>query len=107
MAQFNAPAKKVVLIVEDEPLLRMLAVDVAENAGFDTAEARTADEAIETLQARTDIRIVSTDVYMPGSMNGLMLAFAVRERWPPIDMIVSSSHRTFQPRVSGRYRVFP
>ena len=80
----------VVLIVEDEFLVRLRAVKMIENAGFEVVEAANADEAIEILENRRDIRVVFTDVQMPGSMDGLKLAHAVRNRWPPIKIIVTS-----------------
>jgi CheY-like chemotaxis protein len=83
----------IVLVVEDEPLLRMAAVDLVEEAGFQAIEANNADEAVRLLEARNDIRIVFTDIDMPGSMDGLKLAAAVRHRWPPISIIVVSGHR--------------
>jgi two-component system, response regulator PdtaR len=82
--------KPVVLIVEDEPLTRMRAVFLAEDAGFETVEASSADEAIAVLEARKDIRIVFTDINMPGSMDGLKLAHAIRTRWPPIELVLTS-----------------
>jgi CheY-like chemotaxis protein len=82
--------RPVVLIVEDELLLRMDAVDVIEAAGFDVVEAANADEAIAILEARLDITVVFTDIQMPGSMDGLKLAQAVRGRWPPIKIIATS-----------------
>lgn len=108
MASGNGPSRTVVLVVEDEPLLRMHAVDLIEDAGFDTVEARSADEAVNILMARTDIRIVFTDIDMPGSMNGLRLAAAVRERWPPIEIIITSG--LVSPKVDdmpARVRFFP
>ena len=84
--------KTVVLVVEDEPLLLMLAVGMVEDAGFDVVTAMHADQAIDILMTRTDIRIVFTDIDMPGSMDGLKLAAAVRDRWPPIEIIVTSGH---------------
>ncbi len=86
--------KAIVLVVEDEPLLRMAATFLVEDAGLDFIEASSADEAIRILEARTDIHIVFTDIDMPGSMDGLKLAEAVRGRWPPIEIIVTSGHRT-------------
>jgi CheY-like chemotaxis protein len=83
----------IVLVVEDEPLLRMVAVDIVESSGFHAVEASNADEAIRILETRTDIRIVFTDIDMPGSMDGLKLAAAVRSKWPPISIIVVSGHR--------------
>ncbi len=83
--------KLVVLIVEDESLVRMLAVIVAEDHGFEVLSAATADEAIKILESRSDIRLVFTDVNMPGSMNGLKLAHAIRGRWPPVELLVTSA----------------
>ncbi len=82
--------KPVVLVVEDEPLIRLNAVAMIEEAGYEVVEAANADEAISILESRSDIRIVFTDVHMPGSMDGLKLAHAVRDRWPPIKLIVTS-----------------
>jgi len=82
--------RKVVLVVEDEALLRANAVELAEAAGFEVVEAGGADEAIAILERRTDIRIVFTDIQMPGSMDGLKLARFIRTRWPPIELIVTS-----------------
>jgi CheY-like chemotaxis protein len=80
----------VVLIVEDEALVRMTAVDMIEEAGFEVLEATNADEAILLLEARRDITVVFTDIEIPGSMDGLRLARAVRGRWPPIKIIATS-----------------
>lgn len=85
--------KAIVLVVEDEPLLRMLAVDFIEDAGFAAVEAESADAAVAILESRTDIRIVFTDIDMPGSMDGIKLAAAVRDRWPPIEIVIVSGHR--------------
>jgi CheY-like chemotaxis protein len=74
----DTPSRQVVLIVEDEALVRMTAVDMIEEAGFEILEATNADEAILLLEARLDITVVFTDIEMPGSMNGLRLAEAIR-----------------------------
>ena len=71
-----------VLVVEDDFLSRLHAVNLVEDAGYIAVEASNADEAITILEARKDIRIVFTDIDMPGSMDGLKLAHAIRERWP-------------------------
>jgi CheY-like chemotaxis protein len=81
-----------VLVVEDEPFLLMLAIDIVEEAGYETLGARNAEEAIRLLETDTAIRIVFTDIDMPGAMDGLKLAAAVRGRWPPISIIVTSGH---------------
>ena len=88
----SAPKRPVVLIVEDEFLLRMDAVDMIAGAGFEVVEAANADEAIEVLEARRDITVVFTDIQMPGSMDGLKLARAVKGRWPPIKIVATSGH---------------
>src|ERR1700690_3409675 len=80
----------VVLVVEDEMMLRMRAVDMVEDAGYTPLEAVDADEAVKILESRADIALVFTDIQMPGSMDGLGLAHAVPERWPPIKIIVVS-----------------
>ena len=87
----------VVLVVEDEPLLRMLAVEVVEEAGFVAIEARDADEAVALLESRSDISLLFTDIDMPGSMDGLKLAHAVRDRWPPIKILLVSGQVRLQP----------
>jgi two-component system, response regulator PdtaR len=81
-----------VLIVEDDFLLRMHAVSLLEEAGFDTIEAGSANEAIALLESRKDIRIVSTDINLPGSTDALRLALAIRHRWPPIELLLTSGH---------------
>ena len=82
--------RPVVLVVEDEPLMLIDAVDLVSEAGFEAIGAKNADEAIRILESRDDIRIVFTDVNMPGSMDGIKLAHAVRHPWPPIEIIVTS-----------------
>jgi CheY-like chemotaxis protein len=87
----NASARRpVVLIVEDEFLLRMDAAHTIEEAGFEVLEAGSADEAIEILEARLDITVVFTDIQMPGSMDGLRLAALIRGRWPPLKIVPTS-----------------
>ncbi|MFA6968706.1 response regulator [Bosea sp. (in: a-proteobacteria)] len=80
----------VVLIVDDEPLIRMDLADMVRDAGYVALEAAHADEAIRLLESQPTIRILVTDIEMPGSMDGLKLAAAVRERWPPVAIIVTS-----------------
>jgi CheY-like chemotaxis protein len=80
----------VVLLVEDEFLLRLDAASMIEAAGFTVIVASDADEAIEILETRNDVAVVFTDIQMPGSMDGLKLARAVRGRWPPIKIVATS-----------------
>jgi two-component sensor histidine kinase len=79
-----------VLIVEDEMMLRMRAVDIVEDAGFHCVEAVNADEAMAILETRSDISLLFTDIQMPGSMDGLKLAHTVHNRWPNIKIILVS-----------------
>jgi len=71
-------------------MLRMRAVDMVEDAGYTPVEAVDADGAVAILESRSDIALMVTDIQMPGSMDGLRLAHAVRERWPSIKIIVVS-----------------
>ena len=80
----------VVLVVEDEILVRMAIVGELEDAGLTVFEAAHADEAIALLEAHPSINLLFTDVEMPGSIDGLKLAAAVRNRWPPVKIIVTS-----------------
>ena len=79
-----------VLVVEDEMVLRMRAVDIVEDAGFTAVEAVNADEALSILESRSDISLLFSDIQMPGSMDGLKLAHAVHDRWPSIKIILVS-----------------
>lgn len=97
MTGTTASLLPVVLIVDDEPLLRMLAVDAVEAAGFVALEAADADEAVTLLEANPDIALLFTDVNMPGSMDGLALAHAVRNRWPTIKILVVSGLERIRP----------
>jgi two-component system, response regulator PdtaR len=82
--------RPMILIVEDEFLLRLDSAETIENAGFEVIQAANADEAIAILKARPDIHVVFTDIQMPGSMDGLKLARFVRDRWPPIKIVATS-----------------
>src|SRR3954470_24429315 len=90
MGQALPDRKAVVLVVEDETLVRLSTVEIVEGAGFETIAAANADEAIRILESRSDIRAVFTDVQMPGSIDGLRLARVVRDRWPSVALIVTS-----------------
>ena len=79
-----------ILVVEDEALIRGFVLEELQDAGFEVVVATNADEAIVILETQIDIRLVFTDIDMPGSMNGMTLAAAVRERWPPIHLVITS-----------------
>ena len=88
MARTETPT--IVLVVEDEMVLRMRAVDIVEDAGFIPVEAVSADEALQILETRDDIDLLFTDIQMPGSMDGLKLARETHSRWPHIKIILVS-----------------
>jgi CheY-like chemotaxis protein len=82
--------RKLVLVVEDEPLIRMNSADMIRDLGFDAIEAVDADQAVSLLESIPGITVVFTDVQMAGSMNGLLLAAVVKDRWPPIGLLITS-----------------
>jgi CheY-like chemotaxis protein len=82
----------VILVVEDELFVRLMAVDAIEDAGYCTIEAENADQALAVLEQRDDIAVLFSDIKMPGSIDGLGLAFAVRKRWPAMPIILTSGH---------------
>ena len=90
MADAHMPVPFTVLIVEDESLVRMMAVDMLEDAGFQVIEAPTGDAAWIILQSRDDIDVLFTDIEMPGSLNGFGLANRVAEHWPHIRLVITS-----------------
>ena len=79
-----------VLVVEDELVLRMRAVDIVQDAGFTPVEAVNADQALLILESRSDISLLFTDIQMPGSIDGLKLAHTVHKRWPAIKIVLVS-----------------
>lgn len=80
----------IMLIVEDEPLIRMCAVDFAEEAGYEALEAGNAGEALAALELRDDIAVLFADISLGEGMNGLELISLVRERWPHILVLLAS-----------------
>jgi two-component system, response regulator PdtaR len=85
-------AKPTILVVEDEALLRMIAADTLEENGFDVVEAANADAALKVLETHDDVRLLFTDVRMPGSCDGMDLARQVHARWPHILLVITSGH---------------
>jgi two-component system, response regulator PdtaR len=81
-----------ILVVEDEALISEYLCSILEDAGHQVVPCGTADEALAILESRHDFRLVITDIVMPGSMNGLMLANLVRSRWPSIEIFVASGN---------------
>jgi DNA-binding NtrC family response regulator len=87
-----------VLIVEGEPWLSLDISEALDDEGYDVISVAYPDNAIEALEARNDIHTVLTDLDVRGSMDGLKLAAAVRERWPPVNVIVSTGNGKGAPR---------
>lgn len=83
-----------ILVVEDEAIIRMGTVQMLQDAGYAVVEAGNADVAIQILESRSDIHAVFTDIKMPGSLCGLRLAKAIRDRWPPVHLVVASGLST-------------
>lgn len=79
-----------ILIVEDDAIIRMVAADILATEGYDVEEAEDAAAALRVLEARSDVRLLFTDINMPGDMDGLDLARAVHERWPDIVLVLTS-----------------
>jgi len=100
-------SKVVVLVVEDEALVRMNAVGLLDDEGYEVLEARDADHALAILETRTDIGLVFTDVEMPGTMDGIGLANIIRQRWPLVLMVVVSGKAVVdETRLPGGARFF-
>ena len=89
----SAELRDLVLVVEDEALIRMNSAVAIRGLGFNVIEAVDADHAISLLESVPGIAVVFTDIQMPGSMDGLLLAAVVRDRWPPIALLITSGQR--------------
>jgi CheY-like chemotaxis protein len=109
MAQGASNDPPVVLLVEDELLVRMTAADELEEAGFQVLEAANADVALAVLEARSDeVLVLFTDVHMPGSMDGMELAEQVHARWPHVRILISSGYaRPHQDEIPDDGRFLP
>ena len=98
--------KAAILVVEDEAIIRMMAMDMVESAGFEAIEATDSTMAVRILEHRADIQVVFSDIDMPRGMDGMMLATSVKTRWPSIGIILTSEHfLAGDPRLpdSGRF----
>ncbi len=81
------------LVVDDEPLIRLVSADVLTDAGYEVLQAGSGDEALELLHANSGVRVVFTDVEMPGLIDGFELAGRIEREWPQIDVVVTSGRR--------------
>jgi CheY-like chemotaxis protein len=98
MGAYGPHSPPVVLVVDDEPLVRMTAADELDEAGFQVLEAANADEALDMLEECADeVQVLFTDVNMPGSMDGMDLAEQVHRRWPHVLLLISSGYARPHP----------
>lgn len=91
MGQSTPISRPLVLVIEDEPVLRLEAIDMVERAGFEAVETTSVEEAIAMLERRADIRIVYMDLDMRRGVRGIEIAAAIRHRWPPIEIILTAA----------------
>jgi len=92
MSAFLTHPSPVVLVVEDEELLRLHATDLLEDAGFKAIEAKDAADALQVMKSRPDVRVLFTDVQMPGPLDGMDLARKVHEQWPNVLLLITSGN---------------
>jgi two-component system, response regulator PdtaR len=88
--QQNTPT---VLLVEDEPLIRMVVSEFLTDQGLEVLEAGNAENALDILEERPDVRLLFTDINMPGSLDGVDLAREVHERWPELLLVLTTGYR--------------
>jgi CheY-like chemotaxis protein len=93
-----AAAKPIILVVDDEALVRFAAADILEQGGFAVEEAANAENAMRVMEARKNIRLLFTDIHLPGPYDGLELARRVRKRWANVRFIITSGRQ--QPDAS-------
>jgi two-component system, response regulator PdtaR len=93
----NNKAKPVVLIAEDEPLLRLQASDLLEDHGFEVVEAEDAAGALRAMENRPDVHLLFTDIQMPGRLDGMDLARQVHARWPHVLLVITSGQKRPRP----------
>ena len=93
MADFKTGGEPLILVVEDEALIRISAADILEQHGYEVVEAATAADALVVLEARPEVRVLFTDINMPGKLDGMDLARLVHEHWPNIRLVITSGGR--------------
>lgn len=108
MGQAQPLTRWPVLVIEDEPILRLDAISMVEKAGFEAVEALSSADAIDILQERLDIRLVYMDLDMPRGRKGIEIAAAIRKRWPPIEIILTAAYFTRESvKLPERAEFFP
>jgi len=93
----NNEVRPVVLIAEDEPLLRLQATDLLEDHGFEVVEAEDAAEALRVMENRPDVRLLFTDIQMPGRFDGMNLVRQVHARWPHVLLVITPGQKRPRP----------
>jgi CheY-like chemotaxis protein len=96
-AEVIALHEPVLLIVEDEILVRVSVCDFLRNAGFTVIEAGNAREALAVLKVRNDVALVMTDLHMSGTMEGIELIREIRKTYPGIKVVTASVHQSSEP----------
>lgn len=108
MCQSTPVERPPVLVIEDEPILRLDALDMVERAGFEPIEALSVEDALRILSERADIRIVYMDLDMPRGVWGIEVAAAIRDRWPPIEIILTAAfHNEDELELPDRAEFYP
>jgi CheY-like chemotaxis protein len=95
-----------VLVVEDEPLIRMAAVDIFEDAGFTVVASANSHDALRALRSMPGLHVLFTDIELPGDMNGLALARVIEEEFPDVALIIVSGRVAPEPAMLPRKAVF-
>ncbi|WP_292497566.1 response regulator [Methylobacterium sp.] len=98
----DATTRPVVLVVQDEPILAMVMSDFVEEAGCQAVVATSTASAIQILEARADIHVVFADLDVRGSVMGLTLMAMIRDRWPPIELVMTGALRPDVARIPAR-----
>lgn len=94
MAEYQIDPRPVALVVEDEALVRMYACEILEERGFNVLQAATAERALKVMEAAPDVRLLFTDIQMPGAFDGMDLARQVHARWPKVLLVITSGQKT-------------
>jgi len=97
MSENDASPLPIVVVAEDDFLLRMLATDILTDQGYAVLEAESAEVALMMLESTSNVRLLFTDVQMPGALDGMELARRVCERWPLVPVLVTSGQRRIRP----------
>jgi two-component system, response regulator PdtaR len=93
MTATQTAPEPLILVVEDQEILRLYAADLLEEHGFRVVEAQNAAAALKVLETRNDVRLLFTDIQMPGALDGMDLAREVHQRWPHVLLVITSGQK--------------